>query len=464
MKVKKVIAVLTAAMMLSSGCGKKDTKVDDYGDSSKESAVSDSQFEESDAKLSEKLGGDTLDYTNNFSLNGRNAKLDLSFSVPDIESVPVYKATSVQEAELKEDEIVKNLLGDTAKTLNTSDRDQFKEELGDSSYIIQTIQMVIYINDGDYTIRASSAPTWLDEERFFVHNYEGEVNGSVYQLMFSYSRKYDEMIVAFFPTDIGKTVGDPELKNVAWSLPDGMFYAYYKNKPVTFDITEVMSDRPNKCTLSDDELVSTVTTTLKDKLYLSYPNAGISFYGSNLNMVDTKSNDKKCEAIFYNDDALNSPTLEGAVRDGYISSIMGDINGVRVIRNADISDEKAFESYSNNMVTVNNSGVIGFNVIASHNYNEALAENVNLLSFKDAMDSFVGQAADKIDASKIKNQTGDLEFSYVDFAYYNVPVGESGEEYRLSPVWELEARDNGRRPILRVLINAIDGNIVDVFY
>ena len=73
MKVKKVIAVLTAAMMLSSGCGKKDTKVDDYGDSSKESAVSDSQFEESDAKLSEKLGGDTLDYTNNFSLNGRNA-------------------------------------------------------------------------------------------------------------------------------------------------------------------------------------------------------------------------------------------------------------------------------------------------------------------------------------------------------------------------------------------------------
>ena len=127
MKVKEVIAVLTAAMMLSSGCGKKDTKVDDYGDSSKESAVSDSQFEESDAKLSEKLGGDTLDYTNNFSLNGRNAKLDLSFSVPDIESVPVYKATSVQEAELKEDEIVKNLLGDTAKTLNTSDRDQFKD-------------------------------------------------------------------------------------------------------------------------------------------------------------------------------------------------------------------------------------------------------------------------------------------------------------------------------------------------
>ena len=180
-------------------------------------------------------------------------------------------------------------------------------------------------------------------------------------------------------------------------------------------------------------------------------------------MEKTVGDQNKCEAVFYNDDALLDSNLEGAVRDGYVAAAMAEIEGIRVLKNPEFSDLKADVGITE-MVIVNNSGIMGLALSADYNLNEKITDNVKIISFQEAMDSFVEVTDENVDKTLIKNQTGDLNFNYVDLCYFPVSTSDSKDDVTFLPVWVLEARDKSRSPILRVLINATDGSFVGAYY
>ena len=79
------------------------------------------------------------------------------------------------------------------------------------------------------------------------------------------------------------------------------------------------------------------------------------------------------------------------------------------------------------------------------------------------MKAFMEQAEKNISVDSIKNSFSELYFRNAYLTYYQVPSGEGSDEYTFSPVWVVEA-DSDRGTLVRVLINASDGSLVDIFY
>ena len=78
------------------------------------------------------------------------------------------------------------------------------------------------------------------------------------------------------------------------------------------------------------------------------------------------------------------------------------------------------------------------------------------------MKAFVEQAQENITEENAKD-IGKLSFRDLDLEYYPVPIEEGLDECTFTPVWVFEAR-NDRGPVARVLINAKDGSMVELFY
>ena len=162
MKLKKIIVIVITSMFLLTGCGKKDIVLDEYGNGSAETADEissadttgngsgnsldnssesdqESGQDSSDAMgktLAEKLGGEIIEYHEDFSIGTKSANLDVRYSVRETDRLCEYKVKRIQESDIKEDDIVKNLFGDTGAKLTDSGRDKLDVDNGDSSFII----------------------------------------------------------------------------------------------------------------------------------------------------------------------------------------------------------------------------------------------------------------------------------------------------------------------------------------
>ena len=489
MKLKKIIVIVITSMFLLTGCGKKDIVLDEYGNGSAETADEissadttgngsgnsldnssesdqESGQDSSDAMgktLAEKLGGEIIEYHEDFSIGTKSANLDVRYSVRETDRLCEYKVKRIQESDIKEDDIVKNLFGDTGAKLTDSGRDKLDVDNGDSSFIIYSNMYSAFKHNHDIDFSKDGIPSWIDTDEYFLHNYEGEYNHIPYELMLGYSTKYSEMYIAFYPKNISDISGDAELDNFQTTDPNGMIYINKNSTTKDYNIPVVMEDRPNKCTLSDDELMSKVNEMLEDKLNLPYPEEGHSFYA---NLLDNVGNDKvepiKCEALFFNQDPVLDETFSGGLRDGYACSLMIKFCNQKVLANAEISDGVYYYSDKKNNMYVNNDGVFAFDMIVNCSFEEMISDDLQLLSFEDAMKAFVEQAQENITEEKAKD-IGKLSFRDLDLEYYPVPIEEGLDECTFTPVWVFEAR-NDRGPVARVLINAKDGSMVELFY
>lgn len=103
MRLKKYAAYVLVSMLLLSGCGQKDIVLDEYGNGSAESSDENSteKSSENDSEssqenksetshegstavgktLTEKLGGETLEYHEDFSIGTKTANIDVRYTV-----------------------------------------------------------------------------------------------------------------------------------------------------------------------------------------------------------------------------------------------------------------------------------------------------------------------------------------------------------------------------------------------
>lgn len=132
--IKVLTSLILSGLFVMTGCGKKVEQIEDYGGQTAvessttgtDNTVSEEGTSETEGSvtsssigtLSEKLGGDKVSFKDSVEVQGQFINIDINYDVPDVEAIPTYKVKPITAENLKEDEIVANLFGDTAVPLD----------------------------------------------------------------------------------------------------------------------------------------------------------------------------------------------------------------------------------------------------------------------------------------------------------------------------------------------------------
>lgn len=461
--------LLSSLFCLSiTGCGNQPIKVEDYGYNTESKADSENENDSvysTSKSLSSMLGGTDLSYNNTFNLGDKQISIDVDYNLNETESLSEYMLEAVHEDQFNEQNIVNNFFGDTAIPFNKDAT--LNVENGDSIYAIMASQMITFNNTNsgnDVASWGSSGSAWMDEGTYYIHTYNGTYRNTDYQLLISYSHSTNELNVVLFPKNVGDLVGDQSYEYMDFSDHTGRYYSYYKNQMKSYPINEVMSDRPNKCTLSDDQVIDTASSIIKEKIGIDYPKEALSMHSNLTGLVNDYSGEpQKCEILYFPESALSSENFEGAIRNGYALSVLGSLDKLNVLTNT-TNTSNSVSMYNNGLVCIDDQGIVALYISAKYSFKEKTVENVKVLSFNDALDSFVKEAPNKLDLSKEKRVDNNVKFNYIQLVYYPIPKDESSNEYRLVPAWSLDTLNSSKEPIARVLINAEDGSYITTLF
>ena len=473
----KIVSLLFSSLLCLSlmGCGNQSTEVDDYGsntsletntevETNTEKADAESEAGESSSEsLSTMLGGTNLAYNNSFDLENKHITVDVNYNIESIESLSEYLVESVHEAQFDEQQIVEGFFGDTAVPFSKDDT--LNQENGDSIYPIMASQMIEFNNNNsgnDATSWGSTGNAWVDEGAYYIHTYNGTYRNADYQLLVSYSQNTSELVVVLFPKNIGEVTNDPSYEYMDFSGPDGKYYSYYQNKMKAYTIDELLP--PNKCSMSDDQVISTASTSIKDAIGIEYPGESLSMRSNLYELVSTYSgNLQKCEILYFPESALATDGFEGAERNGYALSVLGNLDNIKVMTNTTNTINSA-AMFNNGMVGIDDEGILALYITSKYSFKEKTVENVKVLSFKDAMDSFVKEAPENLDLSMEKRVDNNVTFNWIQLVYFPIPKEGSTSEYKLVPAWSLDTTNSSGEPIARVLINAEDGSYITTLF
>lgn len=473
----RIISFLLSSLFCISlmGCGNQSTEVNDYGTNTGAETdaenVDDATDDVSEAgkstneSLSDMLGGTELKYNNCFNLGSKQITVDVAYNLEATDSLSEYLVEEVHEDQFNEQHIVEGFFGDTAVPYNKDDT--ISHENGDSIYPIMASQMIEYNNTSsgnDAASWGSSGSAWVDEGTYYIHTYNGKYRDKDYQLLVSYSQNTKELVVVLFPKNPGEFSGESSDENMDFSGVDGKYYGYYKNNMKVYAINEVMADRPNECSMSDNQVINTATSSLKDIVGIEYPDEALSMYENLSGLVNNYSGDpQKCEILYFPESALETENFEGTVRNGYALSVLGSLDNLNVMTNT-ASTAIPASLFNNGMVGIDDQGIVALYISVKYNFNEKTAENVKVLSFKDAMDAFVSEAPEKLDLSTEKRVDNNVTFNVIQLVYFPVSKEGSTSEYRLVPAWSLDTLNSSSEPIARVLINAEDGSYITTLF
>jgi len=186
--------------------------------------------------------------------------------VNDTEELPSYKVSTIEESEINESEIVKNLLGDSARKIER----ELSIAEGDSEIVVQGInglyrQYNSVSGDNlklpEEVMTASTAPGWQDEEEYFIHTYEGMSDGVEYELFLGYDKKEKAEYVAYFPKNPGEVLGNPDLDYMTeyWMEPG------LASVP---DVKELIGEEPER---NYDAILSEADSEIRTDLGLKTP-------------------------------------------------------------------------------------------------------------------------------------------------------------------------------------------------
>lgn len=478
---KRVITpILLSGLLAMSGCGKKVDTIEEYGGQTvAESSTTgtDSTVSEEGASgtegsvtsssigtLSDKLGGDKVSFKDSVEVQGQFINIDINYDVPDVEAIPTYKIKPITAENLKEDEIVANIFGDTAVPL---DRELTKES-GDNTELIESAKTIFEVNEQAEHNTLQRCKGWIDADGFLFHTYEGQYRGIDYQLSLSYSDSLERIYILLYPKKFTDLCENPELEYCSITNIDGSLNNFYQNEMKIINIPEVMADRPNECTLSDEELSDLIRKSLSENFYLSIPEgeAGLTFHKSFFDgyfTVDESkiTDDSKSELVFLAHDDVESDSLSGAIRHGYVGQLMCGLEDI-----AFTNKNSYFDPTDVGNVIVDNEGIISLQFAASYNFEEELSDNAELLNFNTAMQAFKKAASENLDLSQLsQSESRNLTFTEARLIYFPVSSPDDPEDYTYVPAWAVigtngRSSGNGNAILTIFIINALDGSFI----
>lgn len=509
---KHLATFLSFIFVLSlTGCGKKDTVVDDYGSGSTDSSSSstDADYAKGDGQTLQSKFGDWAKWNEDFSVQGVPTSVNTSIPIPNSEYLNVYKQRAVTQGQDDEDKIVKNLFGDSAKKLeeikytNETDyitllykyREIYHEIQGDIYDYFSDAEAYRKIM-GAIDSSCEDVYKWIDEDNnYYIHMYEGKYNGIRYGLIYAFDYNSGRKYIFFDPISVSEVFPGSDYKTVV-----------YEGNGDTLEKTQ---DIKNECTLTKDEVKQQAKDFLEDNLGIAeidnnitedsemfHLSEGLSTYA----LIDDKS---MTRLAFSNTDyytTLQSTKVQSArgisrvaaqeekiadkmeknnddFYDTLFANTANGTNDTELTRNGyavyledpssslvKSSDNIIISTDNVGMIKVTDKGIYGVDIVMMSE-TEDVIENVELLDFEKIQESLKNALEEKLDLKKMgdpKELTingGALLYD----AYYE--DGNTGE-YSKIPVWQfnvngdnVNVNEDGVSGVVSVSINAMDGSV-----
>lgn len=509
---KHLATFLSFIFVLSlTGCGKKDTVVDDYGLGSTDSSSSstDAEYAKGDGQTLQSKFGDWAKWNEDFSVQGVPTSVNTSIPIPDSEYLNVYKQRAVTQGQEDEDKIVKNLFGNSAKKLeeikytNETDYITFLYKYREIYHEIQGDLYNYFTDAASFrnTMAAIDSSCedvykWIDEDKnYYIHMYEGKYNGIRYGLIYAFDYNSGRKYVFFDPISISDVFPGSDYKTVV-----------YEGNGDTLEKTQ---DIKNECTLTKDEVKQQAKDFLEDKLGIAeadnnitedaemfHMSVGLWTYAliddrsmtrlafSNTDYYTTlqstkvqsargisrvaaqedkiadkmeKNNDDFYETLYAN--TANGTNDTKLTRNGY-AVYLEDPSSALV----KTSDSLILSSDNVGMIKVTDRGVYGVDIIMM-NVTEDIIENVELLDFEKIQESLKNALEEKLDLKKMGDPKG---LTINGGALMYEPYYEEGntDECSKIPVWQftvtsdnVKVDEDGASGVMDVSINAMDGSV-----
>lgn len=464
---RKVLAViLVSVSLLAAGCGNADV-VQDYGyqqetdeggendtgsrngvnNGSDNSGKNASDTDDSGAAqsisengLQGKLGTDKIVWEREFDVGGKSISVDASYDVPEIDKLGAYRIEKVSADSSREETVVKNVLGDTAKKLDKlSEVDSYLVDAGDAyhraSWIESIYDQIMLIDHYDFSLSESEGdadnegtdsdsypehrdttipdlPGQLDrvtddgEDWYYIHCYTGKHDGIDYALVYGYSYFIEREYIAFAPVAPGEYIGNSEINTMFTDVTfehdeenadgddnaDGDKNADSANNNEGDDI---LSGITNEYNAEDNTLIESVEKFLSDTLGISSYEGDISF-----NQADMVVNGKimgettigRTETVFCTETG-DKEGFENIIMDGYEVYLNGRFSGVPVARitndfNGYSEGSTEYNMNNSGSVCITSKGVYSVDIARQFDVKEILSDDVPLISADNVLDCF----------------------------------------------------------------------------
>ena len=124
--------------------------------------------------------------------------------------------------------------------------------------------------------------------------------------------------------------------------------------------------------------------------------------------------------------------------------------------------------YSNMIkaVFVDNDGVFGAQIKISYTFDEQSSEDSALLTFENAMECLKKAVQNDLDVEIASHNNGSsILFNDISLRYYPQVSPDDNSEATYIPVWVVNATNkNQGYSDISILINAVDGSLIDILY
>lgn len=495
-----------------SGCGKKETVVEDYGstDVVTESSETDADYSQGDGKTLKEMFGDRVKWKETIGVQGVSTKVDLSIDIPDTDFLNVYKSRSVSHDQADEDRIVKALFGDTGKKLEEL---KYTNETDYITFLDKYRDILNYMEGKGYNFfddpeafeeeKGAIGPDfpevyrWLDETNRYIHMYEGEYNGIKYGLLLAYDGDSEIKYVFLDPISIKDYFPDKDYKTMV-----------YETNTQTM---EKISDVKNECSMSYEDATKKAQEFLKEIIGLNetdncvgrssdlyHAMAGLPMYGlgyndggpvaltfSDKDYVSTLQNSNvgsgaigierlaaqkdlmregmekyKCsyyEFLMKNNTAgTEDPTLS---RNGYAVYLQSPTAEVIKMENM-----YSMDTGNTGVIKMTDKGVYGAELLLFYE-TEEIIEDVELLDFEKIKTSLKNALEEKLDMKKM-GDTDILNITMGALKYESYCSDENSDKYSQIPVWtfyvesgNVDYGEDGVTGLAEISINAMDGSV-----
>ena len=509
---KHLATFLSFIFVLSlTGCGKKDTVVDDYGSGSTDSSSSstDAAYAKGDGQTLQSKFGDWAKWNEDFAIQGVPTSVKTSIPIPDSEYLNVYKQRAVTQGQDDEDKIVKNLFGNSAKKLeeikytNETDYITFLYKYREIYHEIQGDLYNYFTDAASFrnTMAAIDSSCedvykWIDEDKnYYIHMYEGKYNGIRYGLIYAFDYNSGRKYIFFDPISISEVFPGSDYKTVV-----------YEGNGDTLEKTQ---DIKNECTLTKDEVKQKAKDFLEDNLGIAEIDNNITEDAEMFHMsvglwtyalIDDRS---MTRLAFSNTDyytTLQSTKVQSARgisrvaaqedkivdkmeknnEDFYETLYANTANGTndtKLTRNGyavyledpssslvKSGDNTIISTDNVGMIKVTDKGIYGVDIVMMSE-TEDVIENVELLDFEKIQESLKNALEEKLDLKKMGDPK---ELTINGGALLYGPYYEDGNtsEYSKIPVWQfnvngdnVDVNEDGVSGVVSVSINAMDGSV-----
>ena len=509
---KHLATFLSFIFVLSlTGCGKKDTVVDDYGSGSTDSSSSstDAAYAKGDGQTLQSKFGDWAKWNEDFAIQGVPTSVKTSIPIPDSEYLNVYKQRAVTQGQDDEDKIVKNLFGNSAKKLeeikytNETDYITFLYKYREIYHEIQGDLYNYFTDAASFrnTMAAIDSSCedvykWIDEDKnYYIHMYEGKYNGIRYGLIYAFDYNSGRKYIFFDPISISEVFPGSDYKTVV-----------YEGNGDTLEKTQ---DIKNECTLTKDEVKQKAKDFLEDNLGIAEIDNNITEDAEMFHMsvglwtyalIDDRS---MTRLAFSNTDyytTLQSTKVQSARgisrvaaqedkivdkmeknnEDFYETLYANTANGTndtKLTRNGyavyledpssslvKSGDNTIISTDNVGMIKVTDKGIYGVDIVMMSE-TEDVIENVELLDFEKIQESLKNALEEKLDLKKLGDPK-ELTINGGALLYDAYYEDGNTSEYSKIPVWQfnvngdnVDVNEDGVSGVVSVSINAMDGSV-----